>query len=107
MCNIRIELPLTQVQVLAWNGGGSSNYSQILRLGRYVVGSDKSDDSTSLPALGVLKEELETVSEELTFEFEQLLNKVEKVSERVNHLAVEEFLGLFGKAGKGKKATKE
>lgn len=78
------DVPSDTENVLAWNGGGSSNFTEIVDGGRYVAGGDKSHDTYDFPSWDSLKEQSEVLLEDL-----------EKLTEKVDRLITKEFNDLF------------
>ncbi|KAF3769400.1 hypothetical protein M406DRAFT_102797 [Cryphonectria parasitica EP155] len=72
------DLPSDTPNVLAWNGGGCSNYSAILEAGGYAV----QPKSTSI---------LSSVSDKVAEAGESLADKVDKLSEKIHELVDEEL----------------
>lgn len=78
--------------VLAWNGGGCSDYSQIVNSGGYDA---KSTSSKSENIHTKIEHELEVVSVEITKSAKTFGHKAEKFAKKIQHLVdveVEEFL---------------
>nr|CAC85639.1 serine protease 2 [Pyrenopeziza brassicae] len=82
------DVPSDTKNVLAWNGGGSSNYSSIIKAGGYSV---KSTKSAKLPTTIELLEEaiesdLEVISGEVAKDTKAALSKTEKISKKIQKM---------------------
>lgn len=90
------DIPSGTPNVLAWNGGGCSNYSSIIKAGGYKVKSEK----TGLPSVSDLEKAIESdfkiVSGKVTEAGSSFADKAEKLSQKIHDLVdeeVKEFLG--------------
>lgn len=63
------------MQILAWNGGGSSNYSSIVEQGGYTIGKDVSS-KVALPDMQEVKADIK---------------KAGQFAEKMEHLLAEEL----------------
>lgn len=81
------------LQVLAWNGGGKSNYSEIVSDGGYKVGSKSID--ISLPSMEDVEAELETVGHKAHAGAEKLESKIEKLAEKFEDFVADEMEEFF------------
>ncbi|ROV95397.1 hypothetical protein VMCG_08514 [Cytospora schulzeri] len=91
------DIPSDTPNLLAWNGGGCSNYSAILEAGSYTI---KSEDKNAAAKDDVLKSvsELEkaieadfkVISGKVTSAGETFANKAEKFSEKIHAMVDEE-----------------
>ena len=90
------------LQILAWNGGGKSNYTEIVKEGSYTKSvSHQEEDIISIPgveidisALNEYKEHMEGLA---AMNGELLREKVADISQKVNDLVEEELTDLFGR----------
>lgn len=90
------DLPSDTPNVLAWNGGGCSNYTSIVKAGGYKVKPDKN----GLPSVSELEKAIEAdfkvVSGKVTKAGASFADKAEKLSKKIHDLVdeeVKEFLG--------------
>lgn len=81
------------MQVLAWNGGGKSNYSDIVADGGYKVASKSID--ISLPSMEDVEEEVETVGRKISTGSEKLESKIEKLAEKFEDFVADELEEFF------------
>ncbi|PVH86263.1 serine protease 2 [Cadophora sp. DSE1049] len=82
------DVPSDTKNVLAWNGGGSSNYSSIIKAGGYSV---KNTKSAKLPTTVELLEEAiendyEVISGEVVKDTKAALSKTEKISKKIQKM---------------------
>lgn len=97
------DIPSDTPNLLAWNGGGCSNYSAILEAGSYTIkSSDKNTvaDDDVLKSVSELEKAIEAdfkvISGKVTSAGESFANKAEKFSEKIHAMVdeeVKEFLG--------------
>lgn len=66
------DIPADTVNLLAWNGGGKSNFSEIIKDGGYRL---KTNEATPI--------DLGEITDEITAELEDLVAKIEKLVEKV------------------------
>jgi cerevisin len=90
------DVPSNTENVLAWNGGGSSNYSSIIRHGGYTA---KKAPKTELPTtIELLEEAIENdfnvISGEIVKDTKTVVSKASKISKKIEKL-VEEELSQF------------
>ena len=98
-------------QILAWNGGGKSNYTDIINEDKYRKylepptsgddDKDPKDDIISLPGVEIDVAALRGLEKDVAEEFETsqelLREKVADISEKVNSLVEEELNDFFGR----------
>ncbi|KAJ8612058.1 hypothetical protein MRB53_037609 [Persea americana] len=88
------EVPSDTANLLAWNGGGSSNYTEIVESGGYTV--TRADDSTTL---GDLEEQITGAGvdtlDQLAGLSEELVENVKQMSSRIEDFVAEELKGFF------------
>jgi len=92
------DVPADTKNVLAWNGGGSSNYSSIIKAGGYSV--TKSSKSSTLPTtIELLEEAIEKdfnmISGEVNKGAESIMSKTEKISKKIQKMVDEELNEFF------------
>lgn len=90
-------VPSNTVNVLAWNGGGSSNFSSIIREGSYTV---KQSGEAKLPSTAALlekalKEDAAKVAGAVVKGSERLHTEAEKISTKISHMVEEELNELM------------
>lgn len=94
------------MQILAWNGGGSSNYSGIVSQGGYTVDAADSYVRISLPSKADIEKDISSVEaavEESRNNFEHatrktvesVSRKAEKVSGRIEDFVADELRDFF------------
>ena len=85
------------MQILAWNGGGSSNYSGIINEGGYTTGQGKPKSSGNMRYVNIeeLEQELEMASHNIIHGASVMTEKAEKVSEKIEDFVSEELKGFF------------
>ncbi|TAQ86217.1 hypothetical protein B7494_g5456 [Chlorociboria aeruginascens] len=91
------DIPADTKNLLIWNGGGSSNYSSIIKSGGYEAKSAKKN--SDLPTtIGLLEEAIENdfnmLSGEIVKGTESLASKTEKISKKIQKM-VDEELNVF------------
>lgn len=91
------DVPKNTDNILAWNGGGSSNYTGIIDGGKFEVERDASDDteSTEEDIVAELKETIESVSETVMHESERLFEKFEGMTQEFERLISDESGALI------------
>ncbi|EHK99056.1 putative Subtilisin-like proteinase Spm1 [Glarea lozoyensis 74030] len=87
------DVPSNTENVLAWNGGGSSNYSSIIKAGSYTV---KKAAKTELPTtIELLEEAIENdfnvISGEIVKDTKTVVSKAGKVSKKIEKMVEEEL----------------
>ncbi|KUJ09778.1 serine protease [Mollisia scopiformis] len=92
------DVPADTANILAWNGGGSSNYSSIIKAGGYSVG--KADKPTNMPTTIELLEEaiekdLNMISGEIVKDTKSVMSKTEKFSKKIQKMVDEELHEFF------------
>lgn len=90
------DLPADTPNVLAWNGGGCSNYTSIIEAGGYKVKQDKS----GLPSVSELEKAIEgdfkIVSGKVNEASTLFAEKAEKLSKKIHNLVDEEIKEFIG-----------
>jgi cerevisin len=92
------DVPTNTKNVLAWNGGGSSNYSSIIKAGSYKVKAAK--PATKLPTtIELLEEAIEKdfnmISGEVVKEADTIVSKTERISKKIEKMVEEELHEFF------------
>ncbi|KAJ9645837.1 proteinase B [Coniosporium tulheliwenetii] len=101
-------VPSNTKNILAWNGGGSSNYTDIVHKGGYSVKREPSDNTVTItiPSVESVEETLTSVGHELASGSKHLASKVEKLSEKIEDFVTEEMEELIEEFERGLKAHK-
>jgi cerevisin len=81
------DVPSNTANVLAWNGGGESNYTSIIEKGSYEVSRDESEKTISID-VGKLKDDI-------TVDSAKLAEKVKEISSRIEDEVAEELKDFF------------
>lgn len=93
------DVPSDTTNILAWNGGGSSNYSSIIKEGSYTVKMVKEpafDMPSSIEALeAALEKDLNIASGKIVKGTESMVTKTEKISEKIHAFVDEELKEFF------------
>ncbi|KAH8594031.1 serine protease [Bisporella sp. PMI_857] len=88
------DVPANTKNVLAWNGGGSSNYSSIIKSGGYTAKKDAGKTAklpTTIELLEkAMKEDFDVLSGEVVKGAESVVSKTEKFSQKI-HDEIKEF----------------
>ena len=89
---ILTDVPSDTTNLLAWNGGGSSNYSSIIKAGGYVASKDTSKKlPTTITLLEkAIKEDLNVISGEVVKSSKSVVSKTEEFSQKI-HDEIKEF----------------
>jgi cerevisin len=90
------DMPKGTPNLLAWNGGGCNNYTEIVKAGGYKVDrktkTDKIDVDASISRLEKLIEhDFEVVSGKVSHGVSSLTGKAEELSKKIHHLVDEEL----------------
>ncbi|KAL5611426.1 hypothetical protein BROUX41_000964 [Berkeleyomyces rouxiae] len=90
------DLPRGTPNVLAWNGGGCSNYSSIIKQGGYKT-KNAADSGLDLEDLEkAINNELNVMSGKVTKGAESVISKAQKFSDRVHEIVDEEIKDFIG-----------
>jgi len=91
------DVPSDTKNVLAWNGGGSSNYSSIIKAGGYSVKKTKvSNLPTTIELLEeAIEKDFNTISGEVVKETESMMSKTKKISKKIQKMVDEELNEFF------------
>jgi cerevisin len=92
------DVPADTKNVLAWNGGGSSNYSSIIKAGSYTVKKDSK--AAKMPTtIELLEEAIEKdfniVSGKIVKDTKSVVSKTEKFSKKIQKMVDEELNEFF------------
>ena len=78
--------------LLAWNGGGCSNFSKIVEAGGYKVSRTESNTPSTIEELeAAIEEDFEVLSGKVTKGAKALGNKADKFAKKIHHLVDEEI----------------
>jgi cerevisin len=90
---------LTHVQILAWNGGGSSNFTDIIHKGGYtakqVEASPLPESEFEVPDVREIKVVLEKAGRKFHHKTSAIERKIEEIAEEVEELVQEELKEFF------------
>jgi len=86
-------VPSDTTNLLAWNGGGKANYSEIVSDGGYKVISKTID--LSLPSMEDVKEEVENANRKFHAGSEKLESKLEALAEQLEDFIADEMEDFF------------
>ncbi|OQN95746.1 Subtilisin-like protease [Cryoendolithus antarcticus] len=84
------DVPSNTKNILAWNGGGSSNYTSIVEKGSFEVTERK-----PVSLVEKLEEEAKSAGSEMTAEAEIVAHKIAQLTDKVEGLVAEELKDLF------------
>ncbi|KAI0162083.1 peptidase S8/S53 domain-containing protein [Xylariaceae sp. FL1272] len=88
------DIPSDTPNLLAWNGGGASNYSDIVETGGYTAKS--SETTLTLEDLeNAIKDDLNIVSGQIVKGVSSFSDKAEKLSEKIHDVVDQELKGFF------------
>jgi len=87
------DVPSNTENVLAWNGGGSSNYSSIIKAGSYTVKkSEKAEVPTTIELLEeAIENDFNVISGENVKDTKVVMTKAGKVSKKIEKMVAEEL----------------
>ncbi|OCK75341.1 serine protease [Lepidopterella palustris CBS 459.81] len=96
------DVPSNTKNILAWNGGGSSNYTDIISKGGFVVNKPEEEDDTvtiAIPDFAEVEEEFEeglkSAGRKIQKGSSRLQDKVEELSREFEDFVVEEMEEFF------------
>jgi len=90
------DVPSNTKNILAWNGGGSSNYSDIIHEGGYKIKNQANEQKPSkLPNVDELESMLKSAGEKLQSTSEQITAEIERISSKVEHVVTDELKEFF------------
>ncbi|KAM0123616.1 hypothetical protein ACHAP3_010998 [Botrytis cinerea] len=89
------EVPSNTKNVLAWNGGGSSNYSSIIKAGGYVAKASKDVPTTVELLEKAIENDFNVLSGKVVKGTESMVSKTEKLSKKIQKMVDEEINEFF------------
>lgn len=89
------DVPSNTKNVLAWNGGGSSNYSSIIKAGGYVAKASKGVPTTVELLEKAIEEDFNMLSGTVVKGTESMVSKTEKLSKKIQKMVDEEINEFF------------
>ncbi|KAI0402484.1 peptidase S8/S53 domain-containing protein [Xylaria palmicola] len=89
------DIPADTPNLLAWNGGGYSNYSKIVEEGGYVAEKDSESSVTLKDLEKAIEADLNIVSGKIVKGVSTFSDKAEKLSEKIHDLVDEELKGFL------------
>ena len=92
------DVPSDTKNVLAWNGGGSSNYSSIIKSGSYVVSKPANKLPTTIELLEeAIEKDFNMISGEVVKGTDSMVSKTERISKKIEKMVEEELNEFFEK----------
>ncbi|KAF1953423.1 hypothetical protein CC80DRAFT_148861 [Byssothecium circinans] len=92
------DVPSNTKNILAWNGGGSSNYTDIINKGGYTVKKDQSKTVT-IPSVSEIEEDIKAEYEKAVSSAghtsTHLQNKLNKLTNKIEDFVAEEMESFF------------
>lgn len=85
------DLPANTPNLLAWNGGGCSNYSSIVAAGQYDASADKAAEKTKESVLETVSELEKAIAGKFATGATEFGRKAAKFSEKIHELVDEEL----------------
>ncbi|KIW04509.1 alkaline protease 2, partial [Verruconis gallopava] len=89
------DVPSDTKNILAWNGGGASNYSDIIRKGSYKARAQEEKIHIQLPTETELEEALEHAGKKMSKAGSKLAAKIEKLTDEIEDFVEEELREFF------------
>ncbi|KAF7935715.1 hypothetical protein BELL_0198g00090 [Botrytis elliptica] len=89
------DVPSNTKNVLAWNGGGSSNYSSIIKAGGYVAKASKEVPTTVELLEKAIENDFNVLSGKVVKGTESMVSKTEKLSKKIQKMVDEEINEFF------------
>ncbi|KAK8155210.1 peptidase S8/S53 domain-containing protein [Phyllosticta citrichinensis] len=89
------DVPSDTTNVLAWNGGGKSNYSAIISEGGYKLNRADNKVQLSLPTMEDVEGEVELVGEKAKAGSKKVQAKLEKLTEKFEDFVADEMEEFF------------
>jgi cerevisin len=91
------DVPSDTKNVLAWNGGGSSNYSSIIKAGGFSVKTTKESKLPTTVELleAAIEKDFNMISGEVVKSSESMISKTEKLSKKIQKMVDEELNEFF------------
>ncbi|KAF2634392.1 vacuolar serine protease [Massarina eburnea CBS 473.64] len=88
------DVPSNTKNILAWNGGGSSNYSEIVEKGSYTVKKEQ-EKTHSIPSISDLEEGIGAEYEKAVETSTHLQGKLNKLTSKIEDFVAEEMESFF------------
>jgi len=92
--NALSSVPSNTANVLAWNGGGSSNFSSIIGKGSYTV-KQKTTDSKLPTTVELLEKAIKEDATKIAGTVGRVQSEAEKISKKITHVVEEELSELM------------
>ncbi|KAI9812299.1 MAG: serine protease [Pycnora praestabilis] len=89
------DVPSNTKNILAWNGGGSSNYTEIINKGIYNAAIPEEEITITIPTMDNVEENMESAGRIIVSGSESMVERVEKLSEEIEDLVADELKGFF------------
>ncbi|KAH7409879.1 peptidase S8/S53 domain-containing protein [Phaeosphaeria sp. MPI-PUGE-AT-0046c] len=93
------DVPSNTKNILAWNGGGSANYSSIVEQGGYTVKKaaekDESEFTITIPSLAEIEKDIEGEFEKAKAAAGRTGSKLEKLEHEIEDFVAQEMTSLF------------
>jgi cerevisin len=93
------DVPSNTKNILAWNGGGASNYSSIIEQGGYTVKKaaekEESEFRITIPSLSEIEKDIEGEYEKAKAAAGRTGSKLEKLEHEIEDFVAEEMESLF------------
>ncbi|KAK5018720.1 proteinase B [Cryomyces antarcticus] len=89
------DVPSNTKNILAWNGGGSSNYTQIVEKGGYLARKTSEKIDVSIPSVEQMEAGLKSAGHQVYANSQKLGENVEEISHKVEDFVADELKGFF------------
>ena len=89
------DVPSNTKNLLAWNGGGSSNYTSIIKAGGYAVKKSKQLPTTIELLEEAIEKDFNMLSGKVVEGTESMVSKTEKLSKKIQKMVDEEIHEFF------------
>ncbi|KAF7865271.1 hypothetical protein EAF04_006248 [Stromatinia cepivora] len=89
------DVPSNTKNILAWNGGGSSNYTSIIKAGGYAVKASKQVPTTVELLEKAIENDFNMLSGKVVKGGESIISKTEKLSKKIQKMVDEEISEFF------------
>lgn len=89
------DVPSNTKNILAWNGGGSSNYTSIIKAGGYAVKGSKQLPTTVELLEKAIEKDFNMLSGKVVKGTESMVSKTEKLSKKIQKMVDEEIHEFF------------
>jgi cerevisin len=95
------DVPSNTKNILAWNGGGSSNYSEIVEKGGYTVNKaaekEESEFRITIPSLSEIEDDFEKAKESAGRNAHRVGGKLQHLEAEIEDFIAEEMESMFEK----------